>query len=92
MLKVGITKDLLKSASLSRKRYEQYLQDEKRKKTSDEQERKRKHLEDEVDNLKDQRKRIRLDIDALNSTADSYYEKAELTGDVSHVTKANSLR
>ena len=49
-------------------------------------------MENEVDELKHQQKRMKLDIDALNATADSYCEKAETTGDISHVTKANALR
>lgn len=49
-------------------------------------------MKNEVDELKHQQKRMKVDIIALNATADFYCEKAEITSDTSHVTKANALR
>ena len=91
VLNISITKDLMQSASLSRKRYNQHLKQKKQEKTTKEQEQKRKHVQEKVDELNQQQKRMKLDIDALHKTADTYYEKAESTGDITHVTKGNAL-
>ncbi|KAK2155888.1 hypothetical protein LSH36_228g03003 [Paralvinella palmiformis] len=56
MLKVEITKELLSSASSSRYRYHQYLEEDKRKKGQEAIQRKRKTVQDEVDDLKKRKK------------------------------------
>ena len=35
---------------------------------------------------------MKVDIIALNATAYFYFEKADITSNISHVTKANALR
>ena len=91
VLNVSIAKELMQSVSFSRKKYEQHLKQNKQEKTTKEREQKRKHIQDEADELHQQQKRIKLDIESLRKTADTYYEKAESTGDLSHVTKGNAL-
>ena len=49
-------------------------------------------MKNEVDELKHQQKRMKVDIIALNATAYFYFEKADITSNISHVTKANALR
>jgi len=63
MLKVEITKELLSSASSSRHKYHQYLEEEKRKKGQEAIQRKRKMVEDEVDGLKKRKKVLETDIE-----------------------------
>ena len=56
--------------------YEQHLKQNKLAKTTKEREQKRKHIQEEADELNQQQKRIKLDIESLHKTADMYYEKA----------------
>ena len=35
---------------------------------------------------------MKLDVDSLVKTADGFYEKAEATGEIQHVTKGNALK
>ena len=52
----------------------------------------RKHVLEELEELKKLKKRIKLDIDSLTKSADDFCEKAELTGNLTHVTKSNAFR
>lgn len=87
VLNVSVTKDLMQSVSLSRKKCKQHLKQKKLEETTVEREQKRKRIQEEAEELNQQQKRMKLDLDSLHDTANTYYEKAESTGDISHVTK-----
>ena len=86
-----ITKKLLAAAASSRQKYDKYLRDQKDKKKTDEEQRKRKHVLDEIEELKE-KKRMKMDIDSLVKSADDFSVKAEETGQMTLVTKSNALR
>ena len=92
VLNVPITKKLLAAAASSRQKYEKHLQDQRDKKKTDEEQRKRKHILDEIEELKEKKKRMKLDIDSLVKSADDFSVKAEETGQMTLVTKSNALR
>ncbi|KAK2145073.1 hypothetical protein LSH36_704g00028 [Paralvinella palmiformis] len=81
MLKVEITKELLSSASSSRYRYHQYLEEDKRKKRQEAIQRKRKTVQDEVDDLKKREKGLECDITNLTILSEKYADEAEAKGE-----------
>ena len=95
MLKVDITKELLYSASSSTYRYHQYLEEDKRKKGQEAIQRKRKTVQDEVDDLKKRKKVLESDITNLTTSSEKYADEAEAKGEkTSHsiLVKSNALR
>ena len=92
VLNVPVTKKLLAAAASSRQKYEKYLQEERDKTKTDEEQRKRKHVLDEIEELKEKKKRMKLDIDSLMKSADDLSIKAEEPGQLNLVTKSNALR
>ena len=92
ILNVPINQPLLTSCSAARKRYERYLEQQRQNKKSEEESRKRKSLLDEIEELKEKKRRMTEDVDSLVKSADSLAEKAESTGNISFVTQSNSLR
>ena len=92
VLAVSISKPLLLSAPGARQKYSSYLDEQKRKKTSEGVELKRKELVNEFDELKKKRRRLETDVDGLVKSADEFAEKAEATGKLLWITKSNSLR
>ena len=89
---VKVTKKLLATASSSRQKYEKHLQDQRDKKKTDEEQRKRKHILDEIEELKEKKKKMKLDTDSPVKSADDFSVKAEETGQMTLVTKSNALR
>ena len=89
---VTINNKLLVSSAMARQKYELYLQEEREKKKSNEEMRKRKHLLDELDDLKQKKQRMNSDINSLTKSADECCEKAERTGNLTFVAKSNALR
>lgn len=87
-----VSKKLLAAAASSRQKYEKYLQEERDKKKTDEEQRKRNRVLDEIEELKEKKKRMKLDIDSLVKSADDLSIKAEEAGQLSLVTKSNALR
>ena len=92
ILNVPITQSSLTSCASARKRYERYLDQQRQNKKSEEENRKRKALLDEIEELKEKKRRLTEDIDSLVKSADNLAEKAESTGSISFVTQSNSLR
>lgn len=92
VLKVPITKPLLASCSLARQKYEQYLGKQREEKKTAEQQLKRKASLEQLEELKNKRQRIDLDISSLTKSADQYAEKAEHTGNLTFIAKSNALR
>lgn len=90
--KVTITKELQMSASSARQRYVAYLDDKRKEKESKSKADKRKSLADELQELKQKRKRPESDIKHLDQSADELAEKAEVTRNMTFIIKSNSLR
>jgi len=92
ILNVELSKPLLLSVKLSRQRYDRYLEDERTKKKTQQEQSKRKSLLEEIDEIKKKKRRVDSDIKSLNETADELCLKAESTGKLTFVTQANSVR
>ena len=72
VLAVSISKPLLLSAAGARQKYSPHLDEQKRKKTSEGVELKRKELVSELDELKKKRRRLETDFDGLVKMADEF--------------------
>lgn len=92
VLSVSISKPLLLSAAGARQKYLLYLDEQKRRKTSEGVELKRKELVNELDKRKKKGRRFETDVDGLGKSADEFAQKAEDTGKLEWITKSNSLR
>lgn len=92
ILNVTINKQLLLSASSARQRYFQHLDDQKKEKAEREQRGVKRKLVDEVESVKKRVKQIKIDIDELFNSADKMALKAETVGNLTMLTKSNSLR
>ena len=85
VLSVPINKEMLQSATQARHKYEEYLAKQKEAKTSESEKRKRKCLEESIEELRHQAKQAKLDMESLNKSADEYAVKAEKERNFSHV-------
>lgn len=95
LLNVPITKELLASAASARSRYRMHLDQQKKMKITDDQAKKRKALEDDIEDLK-KKKRILVQVStSLQKDADQLAEEAEGKSGtlMAHlITKSNTLR
>ena len=82
VLAVSIDKPLLLSAAGARQNYWSYLDEQKRKKTSEGVELKRKELVDELEELKKKRRRLDTDVDNLVKSAESLHRKQRTLGNL----------
>ena len=89
---VPITKELLVSAASSRNRYQMYLDEERKKKLSEQESRKRKTVMEELEEYKREKKRLKSCADELSSKADALAEQAERKGQLNLITQSNCLR
>ena len=87
-----MTKELLVSASFVRQRYQTYPDEEKKKKVEQRRGKKRAAVLDELNDLKEQKKRMKSNIEALFKSADDLAEKAESTGKVTFISKSNAKK
>jgi hypothetical protein len=95
MFNVDITKELLASASGARHRYSQFLDEQRKQKGREAIQAKRKHAEDEVNELKKRRKVLLVDIESLTKLSEKYADEAESkAGATSHslLVKSNAMR
>lgn len=92
ILNVELSKKLLLSCKMERQKYDQYLESEREKRKSVAEKRKRKDLLDEIEEIKKKKKRMESDILSLTKSADSLYEKVEVTGKMEFVAQANSFK
>ena len=96
LLKVPITRSMLTYAQGARQRYYAYLDEMKAKKKPESQlddfNSKRKLNNEKRIHLKAKKQRLVTDISALKESSDNLADKAEETGDLSLLTKANSFR
>ena len=90
--KVLLSKELLASACSARQRYQTKLDEEKRKNVEQRRGQKRTAVLDELNDLKEQKKRMKSNIEALFKSADDLAEKAESTGKVTFISKSNAMR
>ena len=74
---VVVSPALLASATTARQRYHSYLEENRQSSAEQKRADKRKLEQDEVEELVKKKKRLEEDIAALQSSADSYAEKAE---------------
>jgi len=84
-------KQLQVSAAGARQKYLVHLEDRKKQKTQ-QASRKRKHVTDEVDELKKKKLCLSKHIEAMRKSADDFADKAEKSRDFTHIAKSNSLR
>lgn len=89
---VPVTKKLLAVAASSRQKYEKRQQEQREKKKTCKQQRKRKHVLDEIEELKEKKKRMKLDTDSLMKSANDLSGKVEEPGQLKLVTKSSALR
>ena len=96
LLKVPITRSMLTYAEGARQMYYAYLDEMKAKKKPESQlddfNSKRKLDNEKLIHLKAKKQRLVTDITALKESSDNLADKAEETGDLSLLTKANSFR
>ena len=83
---------LLKSCKAARQRYGTHLEDQKRKVNDDKKSNKRKLITDEINNVKDHKKRLISSIDALNTDIEKLCYKAEESENMDFLVKANAFR
>ena len=89
---VVVSPAMLLSASKGRQRYHEYLAEEEKKKKAEQMARKHKTTHDEIATLKKRKLALDADIVSLESSADTFAEKAEVTRQVQFITKFNALR
>lgn len=92
ILNVEVTKEMMQSASQARHKYEEYVAKQKEAKSTEQEKRKRKFLEESITELKNQAKQAKLDMESLSKSADQYAVKAEKERNFSHIAKSNALR
>ena len=92
ILNVPITNGLQMSVASSRSKYEAYLDQERKKKETQQIQSKRKQAMDEVEGLKHTQKRLKADIEALTKSANQLAEKAESTGNLTFIAQSNAHR
>ena len=89
---ISLTNKLIVNAAAGRQRYHQYLDDKKRDEEKAKNDNKRKEAVDQLEELKAKRARLQNDVKSLQKSADGYAEKAETRGQLTLITKSNSLR
>lgn len=92
VLNVPITNKLLVCAASARQKYEAYLQSEKEKSMNAEQNRKRKSVVEQIEEIKKRKVLTENDIEHLEKNAEMLYEKAETSGNLRFVSEANCNR
>ena len=85
-----LTPALLSAAVSGRQRYQQFLDEEKRKTVREQGRQKRKADMNELDTMQAEKKRLENSIKALQDSTDQYAEDAERTGKVAMVAQSNS--
>lgn len=90
--KVGITKELMQSFRSAHSKYQLFLEEQRQKAAKEHVSKKRKRMEDELEDLLMKKQRLDADAKSLIAEADKYAEKAEATKNFLWITKSNSLR
>lgn len=87
-----LSNGLLKSCKAARQRYGTHLEDQKRKVNEDKKSNKRKSITDEINNVKNHKKRLISSINALNTDIEKLCYKAEESENMDFLVKANAFR
>lgn len=85
-------KQLLISCSSACQKYCAHLEDQKKATATDERNRKRKCVEDEVESLKKKKVAYEKDVESLTTDVDNLALRAEKEVNVSLITKSNAMR
>src|SRR5215813_6861151 len=92
ILNIDINKDLRVAASSARKKYTQYIEEQKLLVRSQTLQTKRKYLEDEIEFLKSKKMFIQRDIEVTKKEADVLANEAEDKRNIDLFMKSNELR
>ena len=92
VLNVVFSKELLLSAASGRQRYHTALDEKRRKHEATRRSERKRSLLDEISTLKEKKRRLETDFEALKHYADSYADKAESTGRLTSIAKSNGMR
>ena len=93
VLNVVFSKELLLSAASGRQRYHTALDEKRRENEATRRSDRKRSLLDEISTLKEKKRRLETDFEALKNSADSYAEKAESTGRLTLIiAKSNGMR
>ena len=85
LLNIDISKPLLVSAGMARQQYDKYLEDGRGKKKTDQEQRRRKHILEEIDELKTKKGRLNSEIVSLTESANEWADKAESVGNLDFI-------
>lgn len=92
ILQVPITKELRTSVSAARHRHQAYLESQKKEQLEGARQSKKCIVEEEIENMRKKKAKLVSTVADLISSADTFAEKAEETGDITLIVKSNSLR
>lgn len=90
-----LTKELISYCASARSRYQAHLEEEKKKRETEENSKKRKYVEEDLKELKQKKKSIREICISLENDEDRMAEQAESSGGskmATLITESNSLR
>jgi len=85
-------KKLILAATAARQKYSAYLNELRVKEANDAQSKKRKGLQEDLEQLKTKKRRLQKEAEALEKEADDLAAQAEQKHDFVCITKSNSLR
>ncbi|CAM4635460.1 unnamed protein product [Leuciscus chuanchicus] len=88
----ALPKDLIQHCKGARMRYMQYLEDEKKNKEQTANEKKRKELHQDIENVKAKQRRIMKSSEMMQKEADEMAMKAEKKQDFTLLSKSNAYR
>lgn len=92
VLNVAFSKELLLSAASARQRYHAVLDEKKRENEATRRSERKRSLLEEISTLKEKKRRLESDFEALKRSADDYAEKAESSGKLTLIAKSNGMR
>ena len=92
VLNVVFSKELLLSAASGRQRYHTALDEKRRENEATRRSDRKRSLLDKISTLKEKKRRLETDFEALKNSADRYAEKAESTGRLTLIAKSNGMR
>ena len=92
VLNVAFSKELLLSAASARQRYHAVLDEKKRENEATRRSGRKRSLLEEISTLKEKKRRLDSDLEALKRSADNYAEKAESSGKLTLIAKSNGMR
>ena len=92
VLRVDFSKELLLSAASGRQRYHAALDEKRRETEATRRSESKRSLREEISTLKEKKRRLESDFEALISSADKYAEKAETSGKLTFIAKSNGMK